>query len=129
MFITERLTQDFDLNNMFAGRVFQGESLQNSTQVKPFLVYRLGNDTSEQLSEEDVHPHRQFFLVYVHDVPYDYQKVDEGCSLVIRAFRGWTSAADNIMQVRYLETSRDLYDSVLDTVYRYVRFQLILGGG
>jgi hypothetical protein len=127
-FVYETLKNYPALQTFVADRVYQGESLTHSTQVKPFVVYRMGNDTSELLAEVDAFPHRQFFQVYAHDEPADYYKLDQICDAVKGAFRARNgSGVDNIYTVVYLETSRDLDDPVLNTVLRYVRFQLVMG--
>lgn len=126
-FIYETLTGYPALQTLVGERVYQGESLVSSQQVKPFLVYRMGNDTDMGLSEADVFPHQQFFLVYVHDEPSDYVQIDQMVAAVIGAFRyNEASAANRVITTRYLETSRDLDDFVLKTIMRYVRFQLIM---
>lgn len=126
-FVFETLKNDAVLRPLVAERVFQGESLNHSTQVKPFLVYRLGNDTSELLAEVDTTAHRQFLQVYVHDEPADYSRIDQMCDGVRGAFRAVNgSGVEGIYTVTYLETSRDLDDPVLATIFRYVRFQLVM---
>ena len=126
-FIHETLKNDPTLQTLVTERVYQGESLTSSQQVKPFLVWRLGNDTAEGLAEVDAHPHRQFFQVYAHDEPADYSQVDTMCEAVIGAFRAVSgSGVEHIYTTVYLETSRDLDDAVLETIFRYVRFQLVM---
>jgi hypothetical protein len=92
---------------------------------KPFLVYHLGNDTDEQLSEVSS-PHRQFFQIYVHDVIGDYSQIDEIIKLVKDLLRARSNAGARVIVTRYLETSQDLRDEVLDTIFRYMRFQLVM---
>jgi hypothetical protein len=118
------LNEDQELRDIHEGRVFQGQSLKE-TPKKPFLVYRLGNDTSENLSE-GTGPRRQFFQVYIHDQFSDYSRIDELVARVKYLLENSMSPEDNILQVRYLETSRDLDDQVHDTIFRYVRFQAVL---
>jgi hypothetical protein len=80
-----------------------------------------------RLAEQDVAPHLQFFQVYVHDEPADYVQIDMMVSLVIAAFKyAEYSVANRIITTRYLETSRDLDDAVLATIFRYVRFQFVM---
>lgn len=120
------LVNDPGLSALISGRVFQGEGMDTAQVVKPFVVYRMGNETDENLAEWDAHPRRVFFQVYVHDTGPDYQGVDEVIKAVKEALRNKSSASDQVMTVTYLETSRDLEDSTMQTVFRYVRFQAIL---
>lgn len=110
-------------------RMFQGESLLTANIDKPFLVFRMGNRTNEDLSEDMPEVGRQFMSIYLHDVPADYSRIDKLELAVLHALNLASSAADNIITARYLETSRDLDDQALSTIYRYLRFQLVTGQG
>jgi len=104
--------------------------MKSSVEEHPFLVYKLGNETWEELSEESL-ASRQFFQVWVHDFSdqavADYMLIDE----VIRALKqqlvNASSAADGVITIRFLEVSQDLNDETLNTVMKYVRFQAVLG--
>lgn len=121
------LVNDPGVSALAGTRVFQGESMITAQVEKPFLVFRIGNETSFDLSGEDVTPRRVFFQIYVHDSGPDYQRVDDLGKAVKTAFRvNRKSVANSIMDTIYLETSRDLDDPSLETIFRYFRFQLIL---
>ena len=108
-----------------AARVFQGESLDTRLTPKPYLVYTLGNKTDELLSEEDTAA-RQFFTIFIHDDPFDFARVDSIVSRVKSLLSLNQVKSSGIIMVRHLETSRDLDDSTLGTILRYVRFQAIM---
>jgi len=106
-------------------RVFQGESLDTNQIIKPFLVYTIGNSTSEHLS--DYHTaNRQFFTIFVHDQPADYTKIDDVVKVVKTLLVGAGDKASHMMIIRHLETSRDLDDQTMNTILRYIRFQAIM---
>lgn len=107
-----------------SNRVYQGESLQDSLTPKPYLFYTLGNSTDEGLSETK-RPYRQFFTIFIHDEPADYQRIDDLVKLVKEALQNGNDAEEGIITINHLETSRDLDDSTLGTILRYVRFQAI----
>lgn len=108
-------------------RMFQGESLLTAQIEKPFLVFRMGNRTNEELAEDMPGVGRQFLSIYLHDVPADYSQIDRMEMAVIHGLNLASSEPDSIITTRYLETSRDLDDQALKTIYRYLRFQLITG--
>jgi hypothetical protein len=87
-------------------------------------IYRLGNESPDNLGF-DVNPHRKYFQVYVHDVPADYTRIDNLVERVRLAFK-LESSVDEVIEVRYLETSRDLDDAFFGSIMRYIRFQAIL---
>ena len=115
------------LDNIPLERMLQGESLLTAQLVKPFLVFRFGNRTNENLAEDMPLVGRQFLSIYLHDVPADYSRIDQLEMTVIHGLNLSNSVPDSIITTRYLETSRDLDDQALKTIYRYLRFQLITG--
>lgn len=125
-FIYERLISNPSVATIVNDRVFQGESMDHAELVRPFLVYRMGNETNEQFSEDAQMPHREFFQVYIHDNPADYMRIDDLAKAVRAALVGGPYPDYKILRVNYLETSRDLDDDVMRTILRYVRFQAVL---
>lgn len=126
-YIYETLKNYPNLQPLVSDRVYQGESLDRTIPIKPFLVYRLGNDTDMQFADEDAHPHQQFFQVHAHDERPDYSRVDSMILYAKAAFRATPpDPSEGIIAIRYLETSRDLDDQVLGTITRYARFQFVM---
>jgi len=105
-------------------RVVQGESLDTRLITKPYLVYTLGNNTDERLSDEDT-ASRQFFTIFVHDEPWDYLRVDSIMTVIKTLLIQRQVKLYGILSVIHLEDSRDLDDSTLGTILRYMRFQAI----
>lgn len=109
-------------------RVWAKKAMTSSVEGTPYLVYKMGNDTDISLSESDQH-NGQFCQVWVHDFSdgkiADYVKIDEVIRAVKAAFHLWNDPESGIIAVQYLETSQDLNDETLNTVFRYLRFQMI----
>lgn len=109
-------------------RVYAKKSMTSSIEDTPYIVYKLGYSAPEGLSE-DTDPSRQFLQVFIHDFSNgevaDYTRIDEVIGEVKNALRLSQSAEDEVMTIRYLETSQDLNDETLNTVMKYVRFQVI----
>jgi hypothetical protein len=105
--------------------MYQGGGMLTAEVERPFLVYIFGNRTNEDISEELPTVSRQFLSIYLHDVPADYDRIDKMELAVIHGLNLANSLPEHILTTRYLETSRDLDDQALGTIYRYLRFQLI----
>jgi len=109
-------------------RVFAKKSMTSSVEDCPYIVYKLGYSAAEDLSET-IDADRQFMQIWVHDFSdgqtADYMRIDVTIKEVRAAFKLASSPEDGVIAVRYLETSQDLNDETLNTVMRYVRFQLI----
>lgn len=126
-FIQTTLKTDTDLLANHGGRVFQGQSMRTADLTKPFLVHKFGNDTTEDLAEVDVTPHRQFFSVWIYDEIGDYVRIDNMITEVKKALSALCNSPINgIITIRYLEASQDLEDQTFNAIFRYVRFQLIM---
>lgn len=121
----QRLSTSSSLVTYLSTRFYQGESLTTTPSVKPFLVYTMGNSTDELLSDEPGGPERQFFQIYVHDEGGDYSRIDDIIWEVRQLLEGASSKDDGILTIIHLETSRDLDDSTMNTILRYIRFQAV----
>jgi hypothetical protein len=110
-------------------RVFAKKSMTSSIELHPYIVYKLGNNTGEDLAE-DQDVSRQFLQIFVHDYAdgevADYTKIDAVIKQIKLAFKLQSSPADGVIAANYLETSQDLNDETLNTVMKYIRLQLIV---
>lgn len=110
-------------------RIFAKKTMTSSVENTPFLVYKLGTESTEDFSDDrDIS--RQFLQIWVHDYTdgevADYDRIDRIIAIIRRVMRKLTSKDDaTVWQVRYLETSADLDDDTLNSVFRYLRFQVI----
>lgn len=107
--------------------ILPGKAMHVVPKTKPFIVYREGNS-----SPDNVVPaaRRQYFTVYIHDDadPGDYMKIDEIERLLIELFNNAPGdPALHIVGAKWLETSADGDDKEMETILRYVRFQVIKG--
>lgn len=110
-------------------RVFAKKSMSSAIEQHPFIVYKLGQNSPENLTEVG-DPSRQFFQVFVHDFADtetgDYVRIDRVLKEIKDTLVNKSSKEDGVITVRFLETSQDLDDLTLSTVMKYMRLQLIL---
>lgn len=112
-------------------RVLPRRSQQVIPETKPFLIYGLGNSTSERLGDStandpnDKDADRQFFEVWVHDDGGSYTDIDGIIVKVIRLLDGASSPGDQVLTVAYLETSQEFSNETYGTNFRYIRFQAV----
>lgn len=112
---------------MIGARVWQQGAVLTAQTQKPYLVHHFGNNTDEGMYDEDSwQPNRQFLQVFIQGEQGDYGPVDDIIPLVKAALMSRAGRPDELIQVQYLETSQDLQDDLLQTYFRYIRFQLIL---
>ena len=133
----DRLTTDDQLTQILGGveevkdRVMPRRSRQVIPSQSPFIIYGLGNDTNEELGDStanDVDTHRQFFQVWIHDEDSgSYSLIDDIIPVVKRLLVGASSPENNIMTIAWLENSQEFNNETYNTLFRYMRFQAILG--
>jgi hypothetical protein len=121
---------EVELRAIFGDRIFPKRSMTSTVEETPYLTFKLGNDSSVDLSEEST-ANQQYFQIWVHDFTdtktADYTLVDEGLAAVKALLHGAYSGPDNILNIKFLETSQDLNDDTLGTVFRYSRYIATLG--
>jgi hypothetical protein len=114
------------VTNLVGDRIFPQGSLLTGQIQKPFLVYTVGNNTDEGMADPDsFQPSRQFFQVYIYDEVGDYTRIDSIIKVLKNAFLTSPTSGD-VCGIQYLETSRDMDDSTLESIMRYMRFQLAM---
>lgn len=112
-------------------RVMPRRSQQVVPEVKPYIVFGLGNSTSEDLGDStaqgpnDKDADRQFFEVWIYDDGGSYTDIDSLVAKVIKLFHGAASPADRVLTVIYLETSAEFSNETYGTNFRYIRFQAV----
>ena len=119
------------LTTVPAERVFAKKSMRSSVEDHPYIVWKLGNNTSNQFSETE-HISNQFIQIFVHDYTdsevSDYSRIDTVIEELKSTLQNAYGPEDGVIQTTYLETSQDLNDETLGTIMKYVRFQSIVKG-
>ena len=106
--------------------VWQQGGILTAQVPKPYLVHHFGNSTDEGMYDQDnFKPSRQFLQVFIHCPQGDYGPIDDIMPLVVEALTSRVGRPAQLIHVQYLETSQDLQDDLLQTYFRYMRFQLI----
>lgn len=110
-----------------ADRVVPRQGAETINLPRPFLIYGLGHESNEDISEDpDFELGRQFFQVWIHDNGPTYLTVDAMIPVIKRRLNGVSHAPSDISQIRYLETSQEFTNETYNTVFRYLRFQAII---
>lgn len=112
-------------------QVVPRESQSNINLPKPFLVFGLGNETNEALSDENDHrASRQFFQVWVHDEGGSFSRIDNNIIPVVKDLLiGASDKASMVTTILWLETSGEFSNETYNTLFRYIRFQAIISKG
>lgn len=91
--------------------------------VLPYIVYDLSNEGSYGPSA--MRATRRFFTVRVHDQLGDYFRIDQILQRVKVVLQD-VDQQHELMQIRFIEKSQDLFDDLLDHLVRYSRFHATL---
>ena len=126
--VYSRLATPAGMVALISDRVFAKKSMTSSIELHPYVVYKLGSNTDEGLSENE-QLSRQFLQIFVHDYSdgevADYIRIDLVIDQIKQSFYRASSKSDGVISTQYLETSQDLNDETLNTVMKYIRIQLI----
>jgi hypothetical protein len=97
---------------------------------KPFIIYGMGNETNEQLSEDADHKAlRQFFQVWLHDEGGDYGRIDEGLEILRLLLQNGSDPDSDLTTINHLENSQEFSNESYNSIFRYARFQAIISKG
>lgn len=128
--VYKTLTQNASVKALIGGsdpRVFAKKSMTSLKEDHPYVVYKLGNDVSFELSEERS-PSNQYIQIWVHDYQSqevaDYSLVDQVIDAIKAALLN-TALPKSAWTITWIETSQDLDDDTLNTVFRYMRFRVV----
>ena len=132
----DTLVGSFELRTLFEyntddwpSQVMPRES-QSVIPHKPFIIYGLGNNTNEDLSEDPGHEaHRQFFQIWLHDEGGDYQRIDDALVIVKALLINKFHVPSKLTTVRWLENSQEFSNETYNSIFRYARFQAIISKG
>lgn len=117
-----------DLIGEATPRIFAKKTMTSSVEEHPYIVYKLGNESVIDLAEDHQQFSTQFLQIWVHDFSAqdvaDYALIDTIISKIKDAFKLQRNPEDGVWAIRFLETSQDLDDDTLNTVFRYVRFSI-----
>lgn len=121
------LVSDPGLSAVIGGRVLQQGSILSAQQIKPYLVYHFAHKVDEGMVDDvsGAAPSRQYVEIYIHVAQGDYGPIDDIADLIFTAMKSKAGAPANLIRAQYLETSQDLPDPLLQTFFRYMRYQLI----
>lgn len=109
-------------------RIFAKKTMTSSVEAHPFIVYKMATETPEMMNEQ-LEVTRQFFQVWVHDFQdgdhADYERIDAIILKLREAFWIKGSKEEDVWLTNWVETSQDFNDDTLNTIFKYVRFQMI----
>lgn len=120
------LLGDATLMGMLPGGLTSDRSLLATPTVRPFGVLM-----HEGPSRGIGRVHRWTTVLWVHDEIGDYTRIDAAlrrARVVMESLPGLVSAGFSVVDVRWQETSSDLYDDARETNVKNSTF-LLVGGG
>lgn len=114
--------------NTLKTRVMSRRSQDDAVIPKPFIIYGLGNETNEQLSDStanDALASRQFFQIWIHDEGGSFTLIDDIVEIIKRRLTGVQNVGAKVITVIFLETSQEFNNETYGTNFRYIRFQAV----
>lgn len=106
-------------------RVFASTRVITAPKLKPFIMYRQTSEVEGFRGDDGAHTLTTGFMIFAHDEPGDYLKIDTMIGHIRRLFADIVDQAEGIVRSRYIETSDDLRDDDMGTIMKYARIQVI----
>lgn len=120
----QRMTADATLMALVPGGIHQTTKVRETPHQKPYLMYRtIAHRPSDRGDDRDI-ANIENYLVFVHDVPGDYLKIDAILARLKYIFVDAKDQAAGISRVFWLEDSEDFRDEDMGTILRYARFSV-----
>lgn len=104
------------------GGVHQTTALMKAPDQRPFAVYRIVANRPELRGDDDDKVLYDTYLVFLHDNPGSYDKIDNLLFEIRQMFRNFTSDSQ-VMSATWLEDSEDFRDEDMGTILRYFRIR------
>lgn len=119
-----QLQADATIATYVGDRVHESTSLQKAPGTKPFIMYRTTSDVSDMKGDDVSLTRNKTFLIFVHDIPGDYIKIDLVIDAIHALFENAVDQANNIIRATWLESSEDFRDEDMGTIMRYCRISV-----
>lgn len=112
------------VSSLVGGRIFAAGSLKGAPKDKPFVTFRLGQTISELNDDGKPHVFRHEAIVFIHDVPGSYRRIDNLLNVVRSILVGQVSA-ESAIACTWQGDSGELSDEFYGTITRNASFRLI----
>lgn len=119
-----RMTGDATLMALLPGGVHSTTKIRETPHEKPFIMYRVIAHRPESRGDDRDLTNNENFLLFVHDVPGDYLKIDAILARLKELFQNAKDEAAGVSRGTWLEDSEDFRDEDMGTIMRYARFQV-----
>lgn len=106
------------------GGIHQSTALAKAPVLKPFAMYRSIADRPGDRGDDVDLTLLETFLVFVHDVPGDYLKIDEVLTKLRDLFVNAKDKSAGVSRCTWLENSEDFRDEDMGTILRYARVSI-----
>lgn len=112
------------LTPLLPGGIHETTAIERTPHLKPFIIYRVIAHRPENRGDDQDVTRTENFLVFVHDVPGDYLRIDTLLRELKLLFVNAKDTAAGVSRVTWLEDSEDFRDEDMGTIMKYARFSV-----
>lgn len=124
VWVHQRMTTNAPFMALIPGGAASTTAQEVTPDSKPFIIHRsLAHRPSTRGDDNDI-TRAESFLIFVHDVPGDYLKIDNIIKELKTLFNNAKDEASGIARCTWVEDSEDFRDEDMGTILRYSRFQI-----
>lgn len=118
--ITQALIADQYIDDDVDDRVYQYNSVPDPV-MKPYIVVKFGVESAEPGWRAG--PTQRPIQVWVHDDPGDFSRIDRVLQRTKTVLQSLPNK-DEFLELRFVDTSRDLDDTALGVITKYSTYQM-----
>jgi hypothetical protein len=118
------MVNDPTLSALLPGGVHQTTSIDRTPTQKPFIIYRVIAHRPDHRGDDQDILRSENFLVFVHDVPGDYLKIDNILRQLKLLYINAKDVNAGVGCVSWLEDSEDFRDEDMGTIMKYGRYSI-----
>lgn len=121
IWVYQTMATDVALNALLLGGIHQSTKISKTPHEKPFILYRQTSDVQDLRGDDRDRGRQTGFMIFAHDVPGDYLKIDAILDRLKVLFADTNDPASRITRSTWIESSDDTRDEDMGTITRWGR--------
>lgn len=122
--IYQRLLGNAAVTAKCGNRIAQVSYWTNVPKTKPYLTFRVLTAVAGLSGDDGVAIFRHQVVIMVHDVPGNYDTIDEVLAGIFSDLQGVIDPGGDITNVRWIDHSEDFRDDPMGVILKWSRYHI-----
>ena len=124
VWVYEQMKNDTTLQAAMGDRIYPSTKIVKAPAVKPFILYRQTSDVDAFRGDDSDAIRSAGYMIFCHADAGTYMGIDTYIAALQGLFKDTVDQANGITRCRWAETSDDLRDDDLGTIFKFARIQV-----